>query len=145
MQTKVFRMSVKTKTDMGYGLIAGIILAAITTYAALFAPPREKNQFPALLCVMLLGYGTIVFFCWMIRMCNAHIEITETHVTQYTPNKPPVVLAWSEITEIKNNTSMQRLELRSSERNMAVMVEHQVENFDALRQIITDKTQKPLA
>ena len=125
---------------MTYGLIAGILVACFTSYAALFAPPRDKSQFPALLCVMLLGYGTIIFFAWMIRACNTYLEVTDVHIIQHAPNKPPLVFAWSDVAEVKNNKSMQRLELRSRSKKPVFMIEHQVEDFDALRQIVASRT-----
>ena len=138
-------MPSKIKKDMKHLLVAGIILAAFTTYAILFAPPRDKSQFPALICVTLLSYGATLFFAWMVRACNVHLEVTDSHIKQHTPNKPPLVLAWSEITEVKNNAAMQRLELRSKHRNLAITVEHQVENYEVLRGTIATKTEKPLA
>lgn len=128
---------------MTYGLLAGVVLASLTTYAALFAPPADRNQFPALLCVMLLGYGTTAFFAWMIRACNAYLEVTDDHITQHRANQRSLVLSWSDITEVKNNLAMERLELRSSFKNVVIVVEHQTENFADLRQTISAKTQRP--
>ena len=133
-------MPAKTKREMTYGLVAGIFVACFTTYAALFAPPRDKSQFPALLCVMLLSYGATVFFAWMVRACHTYLEVTDTHITQHAPNKPPLVFAWSDVAEVKNNTSLQRLELRSRSKNAVFVIEHQVEEFDTLRQIVASKT-----
>jgi FtsH-binding integral membrane protein len=127
---------------MAYGLIVGLLLAALTTYAALFAPPVDKFQYPALLCVMLFGYGTMAFFAYMIRQCNSYLEVTDDHIMEHRPNKPSLVLAWDDITEIKNNLTMERLVLRSSKSNVAIAVEYQIEGFDELRQIIRAKTQK---
>ena len=133
-------MPSKIKREMTYGLIAGILVASLTTYAVLFAPLRDESQFPALLCVMLLGYGATVFFAWMIRACDTYLEVTDTHIVQHASNKPPLAFAWSDIAEVKNNTSMQRLELRSRSKKAVFMIEHQIEDFDALRQIVASKT-----
>ena len=140
METKIYRVAPEWKTMIVRGLVAGIFLALFTTYSALFAPPRDKSQLVPMYGVLITAYCGVVFCIRLLTSCNTSLEVTDKQIIQHAPGKPPFALDWDDVTHIKNNVSMQRLELHHSSKGRIIVVEHQTQDFDELREFIARKT-----
>lgn len=119
-------------------LVASLLLAIVISVLALLAPARENSQRVAMFG--LLFWGASLFFWRTLPACDAHIEITEAAISQHHPSKQAVTLLWKEISQVKNNPIMQRLELYSRDKQTKINVEHQIEDFAQIKQLIESKT-----
>ena len=140
MQKEIYRLPSDVKTMMTQGFIVGAVLALIATALAFAAPPLHNLQLPVVIFVLLLIYGGTLVCLLSISPCDAHLEVTEDGISQVHPRGATVTLHWMEISSVKNNPIMQRLELYSRNRESRIHVEHQIENFAHLKRFIEAKT-----
>lgn len=139
MEPQIYRLSPAAKSVMIQALTASLLAALVVSAFALLAPPRDKSQLVPMYALMISFYASSFFFWINLPACDAYIEVTEKSIAQHHPRKPTIELAWSEISQVKNNPVMQRLEIYSRNGKTKIYVEHQVENFAQLKQLIESK------
>ena len=139
MKPQIYRLSLGVKSSMILALASCLLMAVVISVLAVLAAPRAPDQLVAMWLLLCVAWGGSIFFWRTLPACDAYLEVSETAISQHQPRKATVTLLWSEISQIKNNPLMQRLELCSRDGRAKINVEHQIEDFARLKQLIESK------
>jgi hypothetical protein len=122
------------------GMWVSIALVLLFACIALFAPPQNRTQMPALLGLILFCGMSALFWRWMIGNSNTYLEVTDDEIIHSKPNETPISLAWEEISEVTNNLLDQSLELRAHSKGAVIKVSCQTRDYNDLCRTIAERT-----
>lgn len=122
---------------MDWGMKACLAMAflCLVGTAELFFHPKLSRPFDWYITLFLFfGNLAVAFRCYQIR--NDKIELDDEGVRRVGRNGTRSSLAWKEIAKIQDKNKMQQLILSNAAGTKRVVIDHQFNNFQDIRERI---------
>lgn len=114
------------------GFIASVVVMQVVK-------PEHGSLILLLLSFVLCGTG-LVYSLRVVRSSADRIAVSSEGIWSLAKNSTSSFIAWSDVTAVKANDTMQRLIVADASARRIIRAEYQLENFGVLREFISSHT-----